>query len=83
MIKGRCGCWPFGVVNRVVSQKDVDGRDHSSGEYVVSHGPFVSWMGNLAMARDKRGYWPLWVDELQDADPVVSFESASTMGHGT
>jgi hypothetical protein len=40
--EGERGRWPFGVVNRVVSQKDVAGRGHSLGEFVMSSGPLVS-----------------------------------------
>ena len=36
--KGGRGRWPFGVVNRVVSQKDVASRGHSLGEFIMSHG---------------------------------------------
>ena len=34
--------WPFGVVNRVVSQKDVASRGHSLGEFIMSREPMVS-----------------------------------------
>ena len=53
MAKGGRGHWPFGVVNRVVSQKDVAGRGHSLGEFITSHGPLVSWMEDLATTGDE------------------------------
>ena len=51
--KGGSGRWPFGVVNRVVSQKDVASQGHSPGEFVTSCGPTVSWTGDLATAGDE------------------------------
>ena len=48
-----CRHWPFGVVNRVVSQKDEAGQGHSLGEFVTSHGPLVSWTRDMAMAGDE------------------------------
>ena len=39
--EGGRGRWPFGVVNRVVSQKDVANRGHSLVEFVMSHGPLM------------------------------------------
>jgi hypothetical protein len=34
------------------------------------------------MASDERGYWPLWVGELQDVAPEGSSRSMFTAGHG-
>jgi hypothetical protein len=81
--KGRCEHRPFGVVDHVVPKKDVAYRSRSSVEFIVSHGPLVSQMGNLAMACDERGFWPLWVDELRDAAPKGSSRSVSIAGHGS
>jgi hypothetical protein len=50
---GKRGCWPFGVVNRVVQLKDVADRGHSSGEFAMSRGPLVSRTEGLATTRDK------------------------------
>ena len=49
MAKGGRGRLPLGVVNCVVSQKDVASRGHSLGEFVMSRGPLVSWMEDLAI----------------------------------
>ena len=40
--KGGSEHWSFGVVNRVVSQKDVADQGHSPGEFITSRGPLVS-----------------------------------------
>jgi hypothetical protein len=42
---------------------------------VVSHGPLVIQTGNLTMACDEKGYWPLW-----DAAPKGNFGSVSAAG---
>ena len=56
MAKGEHGRQPFAAVNHVAPKKDVAGRGHSSGEFIVSRGPLVSRTGNLAIACDERGY---------------------------
>ena len=38
-------------------------------------------MGGLATAGGERGYWPLWVGELQDAATGGSFESVFAAGY--
>jgi hypothetical protein len=59
MAKGGRGYRPSDVVNHVVSQRDVAGQGHSSGEFVMSHGSLVSQMGDLAIACDERGCWSI------------------------
>jgi hypothetical protein len=48
----------------------------------VSHGPPDSWVEDLAMAGDERGYWPSYVGELGDATAEGNSESVSTMERG-
>ena len=67
----------------MIPWKDVASRSHSSGEFIVSHGPLVSRTGNSGTACDEQGYQPLRVGELRDAAPEGSSGSVSTMGHGT
>jgi len=40
----------------MVPQKDVATKGHSVGELAMSHRPLVSWVEDLAMAGDERGY---------------------------
>ena len=44
--------------------KHVAVEGHSVGELAMSHGPLVSWVENLAMAGNERGYWASYVGEL-------------------
>jgi phage baseplate assembly protein gpV len=48
----------------------------------MSHGLLASWLEDLAMTGDERGYWPPYVGELWDASPEGSFESVPTVGRG-
>ena len=53
MAGGRHRHRAFGVVNHMVPWKDVADRGHSPGEFIMSHGPLVSQIGNLAMAHEE------------------------------
>ena len=66
----------------MVPQKDVASWGHSVGELAMNHRPLVSWVENMAMAGDERGYWPHYVGELWDAAPKGSSESVFAIGHG-
>ena len=48
----------MGADDLMVSQKDVAIVGHFVGELVMSHGPLASWVENLAMVSDERGYCP-------------------------
>jgi len=47
----------------------------------VSREPLVSRTRGLGATGGERGYWPLWVGELQDAVAGGSSESVSAVGY--
>jgi hypothetical protein len=40
----------------MVPQKDVAGQGHALGEFVMSHGPLASWVEDLVMIGEEKGY---------------------------
>ena len=65
----------------MVSHKDVATKGHSVGELARSHRPLVSWVEDLAMAGDEKGYCPSYVGELWDVATEGRSESVSVIGH--
>ena len=47
----------------------------------MSHGLLASWVEDLAMTSDERGFYLPYVSELWDATTGGSFESVSSVNH--